>query len=147
MFGFIRRVFIQGGASSGSKRMLQAFESQRQQLQEQFFTAAAESGKPRGLKWIGCDWLSSYSLVHDAESEMFTLFCGVNISFEAIEGGDMEGIEAVSMIRDGSAVFHAQGGRWGTGGRVLFNVVPQTAATIAAPGQPVLAESDGSNPG
>ena len=127
--------------------MLQAFESQRQQLQEQFFAAAAASGKPRGLKWIGCDWLSSYSLVQDTETRMFTMFCGVNISFEAVEGGDMEGVEAVSMIRDGSAVFHAQDGRWGTGGRVLFNVVPKTAATIAAPGQAVLAESEGSSPG
>ncbi len=53
----------------------------------------------------------------------------------------MEGVEAVSMIRDGSAVFHAQDGRWGTGGRVLFNVEPRTAATVAAPGQPIVGSS------
>ena len=69
------------------------------------------------------------------------MFCSVNVSFEAVEGGDMEGLEAVSMIRDGSAVFHAQDGRWGSGGRVLFNVPPHTAATTAAPGQPVVGSS------
>lgn len=146
MFGFIRRMFAVGAASAGSKRILQTFETQRQQLQDQFFVAAAASGKPRGLKWTECDWLSSYTLVQDAESQMFTLFCGVNISFEAVEGGDMEDVEAVSVIRDGSAVFHAQEGRWGTGGRVLFNVDPQTAATLAAAGQSVLAASDGTSP-
>ena len=145
VIGFLRRMFAAGAASTSSKRILQTFESQRQQLQEQFFVAASASGKPRGLKWTECDWLSSYTLVQDAESQMFTLFCGVNVSFEAVEGGDMEGVEAVSVIRDGSAVFHAQEGRWGTGGRVLFNVDPQTAATVAAAGQPVLAVADGTS--
>jgi len=121
--------------------MLQLFEDQRQNLQQNFFRSAAGSGKPRGLRWTNCDWLAAYVLVSDETSGILTMFCSVNISFEAIEGGDMEGVEAVSMIRDGSAVFHAQDGRWGTGGRVLFNVEPRTAATVAAPGQPIVGSS------
>ena len=80
--------------------------------------------------------------MNDEATGTLTLFCCVNVSFEAIEGGDMEGVEAVSMIRDGSAVFHAREGRWGTGGKVLFNVTPQTAATVAASGQSIVAASD-----
>jgi hypothetical protein len=51
----------------------------------------------------------------------------VNISFEAIEGGDMEDVAAVSNIRDAAAVFHYQKGNWGTGGRALFNMNPNDA--------------------
>lgn len=142
MFGFIRNLFSRTNTSAGrSQQILRTFEGQKQQLQEEFFRSAAGTGMPRGLRWKNCDWLSTYSLVQDPESSMYTLFCGVNISFEAIEGGDMEGVEAVSMIRDGSAVFHAQDGRWGTGGKVLFNMDPATASTCAAPGQPVLGAS------
>lgn len=138
VFGFIRSLL---SGRNRSTQILRTFEGQKQQLQEDFFRAASQTGKPRGLRWKNCDWLSTYSLVQDPETQMFTLFYGVNISFEAIEGGDMEGVEAVSMIRDGSAVFHAQDGHWGTGGKVLFNMDPATASTCAAPGQPVLATS------
>ena len=122
--------------------MMQLFERERQNLQQDFFQRASATGKPRGLRWKNCDWLSTYVLVRDESSELLTLFCGVNISFEAVEGGDMEGVQAVGMIRDGSAVFHAQDGRWGTGGKVLFNVDPKTAATVAASGQPVVESSE-----
>jgi hypothetical protein len=70
------------------------------------------------------------------------MFCGVNVSFEAIEGGDMEDVEAVSTIRDGSAMFHLQNGRWGSGGRILFNMNPSTAAQTAAPDQQLRAVSN-----
>lgn len=123
--------------------MLRAFADHRQDLQDDFFAAAARSGKPRGLRWTKCDWLESYALVRDRESGMLTMFCGVNVSFEAIEGGDMEDVAAVSTIRDGAAVFHAENGRWGSGGKVLFNMDPQTAAQVAAVGQEMVAHADG----
>ena len=143
MFQFLRRLLTGNRNQSNSpKRMLQMFDRERQNLQQDFFHAAAASGKPRGLRWKNCDWLATYVLVNDEATGTLTLFRGVNVSFEAIEGGDMEGVEAVSMIRDGSAVFHAREGRWGTGGKVLFNVTPQTAATVAASGQSIVAASD-----
>ena len=52
---------------------------------------------------------------------------GVTISFEAIEGGDMEGVEAVGNLRNASAVFFFQGGQWQTNGRVIFNLNPNEA--------------------
>jgi len=45
----------------------------------------------------------------------------------------MEDVEAVSTIRDGSAIFHFQDGGWGSAGRVVFNMDPQQAATHMIP--------------
>ena len=52
---------------------------------------------------------------------------GINIRFEAIEGGDMEGLAAVDTVRDAVALFHFHQGSWGTGGKALFNMNPQDA--------------------
>ena len=137
--GLIKKLFSALGSNKiNGAQILQSFQAQQQELQQEFLRLAKQSGKPRGLRWSGCDWLPSLALVHDTNSGMLTLFQSVNLSFEAIEGGDMEDVEAVSTIRDGSAVFHHHDGRWGTGGRVLFNMDPQTAAQTAAPGQELL---------
>ena len=58
---------------------------------------------------------------------ILTAFVGINIRFEAIEGGEMEGVAAVGTIRDAVAVFHFHQGSWGTGGKALFNMNPQDA--------------------
>jgi hypothetical protein len=44
-------------------------------------------------------------LLKDRQTDEICLLTGVNISFEAIEGGDMENVAAVSMLRDACAVF------------------------------------------
>ena len=58
---------------------------------------------------------------------LLTAFVAVNIRFEAVEGGDMEDVEAVATVRDAAALFHYNRGRWGTGGRALFNMNPEDA--------------------
>jgi len=103
------------------------FRRQREVLEARFFTLAAASGKPRGLRWIDCDWLEAVTFARDRQTGLLTAFVAVNISFEAIEGGDMEDVSAVSNIRDAAAVFHYQRGTWGTGGRALFNMNPHDA--------------------
>ena len=135
MLTFLKRLF----AGNSPATLLRQFEEQRQQLRDDFFQRAASSGKPRGLRWKNCDWLDTQVVVHDEESSLMTVFCGINLSFEAIEGGDMEDVDAVSMIRDATAVFHGQAGRWGTGGRVLFNMTPEDAARMLAKDQTVIA--------
>jgi hypothetical protein len=106
---------------------VRAFRLQRERLEAQFFQMAASQGKPRGLRWLDCDWQDSVTFGRDVNTGMLTAFVGVNISFEAIEGGDMEGVEAVGMVRDAAALFHYHRGRWGTGGRALFNMNPADA--------------------
>lgn len=111
------------------ERAVNTFPMQREQLEARFFSMAASSGKPRGLRWLDCDWQSGVTFARDTESGLLTAFAAVNIRFEAIAGGDMEDVEAVDTIRDAAAVFHYQHGRWGTGGRALFNMNPQDAVT------------------
>jgi len=51
----------------------------------------------------------------------------VTISFEAIPGSDMEGVEAVGNLRAASAVFTFAKGNWTTAGRAVFNMNPAEA--------------------
>jgi hypothetical protein len=103
------------------------FRRQREMLEAKFFDLAAASGKPRGLRWVDCDWLEAVTFARDRKTGLLTAFVAVNIRFAAVEGGEMEGVAAVENIRDAAAVFHYQHGNWGTGGRALFNMNPSDA--------------------
>ncbi|WP_437190608.1 hypothetical protein [Planctomicrobium sp. SH527] len=103
------------------------FNENRAELQRQFLHLASTSGKPRGLLWTQTDWKEDTAFARDLQTGLLTAFVGVEISFAAIPGGEMEDVEAVSQIRNASAVFHYQKGRWGTGGKALFNLSPPDA--------------------
>ncbi|QDT54306.1 hypothetical protein Pan44_23350 [Caulifigura coniformis] len=105
------------------------FKLRRESLEAKFFELASRAGKPRGLIWKECDWQEPVTFARDLESGLLTAFVGVEIHFEAVEGGDMEDVEAVSTIRDAAAVFHYRAGQWGTGGKALFNMNPADAIT------------------
>lgn len=111
---------------------LRRFQLNADRLKTDFFQRASNSGKPRDLRWIRCDWLDEQCLVRESSTGLLTLLVSVNVAFEAIEGGDMEDVAAVGDIRDASAVFHYHDGRWGTGGRVLFNMPPSVAVSRLA---------------
>jgi hypothetical protein len=111
------------------RKALQLFRLRREMLEARFFDVAKTIGKPRGLRWVECDWLHAVTFARDRESRLVTAFVSVNIRFEAVEGGDMEDVAAVSTVREGSAVFHYRNGAWGTGGRALFNMTPADAIT------------------
>ena len=117
-----------------AERGIRQFRLQREMLEARFFDIASHLGKPRDLRWVECDWLDAVTFGRDCKSGLLTAFVAVNIRFEAVEGGDMEGVAAVSNIRDAAAVFHYQFGRWGTGGRALFNMNP-TDALVRLQGQ------------
>lgn len=108
-------------------RARRRFRVQREQLEAKFFDLASSLGKPRGLRWLDCEWNNHVTFARDTTSGLLTAFVAVNIRFEAIEGGDMEDVQAVGTVRDAAAVFHYQRGNWGTGGRALFNMNPQDA--------------------
>src|SRR5690606_25988252 len=111
------------------REAIRKFRLQREQLEARFFDMARAQGKPRGLRWLDCDWQSDVTFARDLQSGLLTAFVAVNIYFEAVEGGEMEDVEHVSTVRDAAALFHYQRGRWGTGGRPLFNMNPQDAVT------------------
>lgn len=122
MFGFLWKPVKKFFQDREAKRGIDSFRVQREQLEARFFDLAASIGKPRGLRWVDCDWLSDVRFARDRESGLLTAFVAVNVRFEAIEGGDMEDVAAVSTIREAAAVFHYGATRWGTGGRALFNM-------------------------
>lgn len=114
---------------SEAQRAMRQFRHQREQLEAKFIDRAHANGKPRGLRWMDCDWLSAVTFARDRQSGLITAFAGINIRFEAIEGGDMEDVAAVGTLRDAVAVFHYQNGNWGTGGKALFNMNAEEAIT------------------
>ena len=111
----------------GLQQAVQQFRLERESLEARFFNLAAASGKPRGLRWVHCDWQRPVTFGREVRSRLLTAFASVEIHFEAVEGGDMEDVDAVSTIRDASAVFHYRNGHWGTGGKALFNMNPGEA--------------------
>ncbi len=122
-----RRPLLRYARRREAEQALKSFRLKRELLEARFFDIARTLGKPRGLRWIDCDWQEKVSFARDAHSGLLTAFVAVNIRFEAIEGGDMEDVEAVGLLRDAAAVFHYKRGVWGTGGRALFNMNPQDA--------------------
>jgi hypothetical protein len=105
-------------------RARREFHQQREHLEAKYWRLAAASGKPRGLAWVDCDFADDVVYARDKRSGGLTALVGVTIRFEAIEGGGMEEVEAVSNLRAATAVFHLDQGRWTTQGRAIFNLNP-----------------------
>ncbi len=103
------------------------FHQQRERLEARFFQIASNSGKPRGLRWVECEFENDVTYARNRATAELCAFVGVTIAFEAIEGGLMEGVEAVGNLRAATAVFRLEGGRWHTDGRAIFNLSPTEA--------------------
>ena len=99
-----------------------AFHVQRERLECVFFQTAARSGKPRGLRWTDCDFENAVTYACERRSGKLSALVGCTISFEAVEGGGMEHVEAVGNLRAATAVFEFDGKHWQTLGRVIFGV-------------------------
>jgi hypothetical protein len=106
-------------------RAVKQFAKHRQRLEHEFITAAAATGKPRGLSWKECGFQPRVVLARDRANGKFVGLVGVAISFEAIEGGGMEDVEAVGNLRAATAVFNWNGREWSTQGRAVFNLEPR----------------------
>ena len=109
------------------KDALARFRRQREHLEAAFFQAAATSGKPRGLRWKDCEWEDEVAFARERQTGRLAALAAVTIAFEAIEGGEMEGVAAVGNLRNASAVFFFDAGRWHTTGRAIFNLNPGEA--------------------
>ncbi len=115
-------VLRRGGVSLLEARRI--FLAQRAELEASFYAAASASGKPRGLRWKACEWEPGVEFAREIATGQLAALVGVTIQFEAIEGGDMEGLPAVGNLRNASAVFFFHDGRWQTTGKAVFNLNP-----------------------
>lgn len=110
-----------------AERARELFRLQRERLETLFMQAAVESGKPRGLIWKHCDWEDRVTFARERQSGQIAALVGVTIQFEAVVGGDMEGLPAVGNLRNASAVFFFHKGHWSTVGKAVFNMNPDEA--------------------
>lgn len=102
----------------------ETFHLRREWLEAAFVTQASASGKPRGLRWVDCDFEDEVEFARVRRTGKFRALVGVTISFEAIEGGGMEEVEAVSNLRVATVVFRLDGPGWEADGRAYFNLSP-----------------------
>lgn len=112
------------GREVQAARARELFVLQRERLEAKFVTAAAASGKPRGLVWKDCAFENNLRLARDRATGELVALVPVTIQFEAVEGGDMEGVPAVAHAKGASAVFFFRRGHWLTAGRAVFNMDP-----------------------
>ncbi len=101
------------------------FHRNREWLEARFVTAASKSGRPRGLRWVDCDFEDDVVFARDRHNGTLRAFTGVTISFEAIPGEGMEEVEAVGNLRAATAVFRFDEAEWKTEGRTIFNLNPK----------------------
>lgn len=108
-------------------RARELFFLQRERLAGLFLKAAAQSGKPRGLRWTQCIFESELVLARDLNSRQLIGLVPLTIHFEAIEGSDMEGHSEVGYPRSASALLFFARGQWHTAGKAIFNLSPREA--------------------
>ena len=101
-----------------------SFQLRREWLEADFLTRASARGLPRGLRWSDCQFEDAVVFARDRRSRQLRALIAVTIRFEAIDGGGMEEVEAVSMPRAATAVFFYDGKSWSTDGKAIFNLNP-----------------------
>jgi hypothetical protein len=116
------------------------FHRQREPLEAKFFDLAAISGKPRGLRWVDIEFDDDVIYARERRTRRLKALVAIEVRFEAVEGGGMEEVEAVSRVRAATAEFIHDGDRWMTQGRVYFNLAPSATVKYLAADLELVAE-------
>lgn len=120
------------GREVQAERARELFRLQRERLPEVFLKAAASTGKPRGLRWIGCTFEGDFILLREKATRRLALLIPAILQFEPLADGDMIDVPAATQPRPATVVFHFRQGEWCSDGRALFNVQPEQALTLFA---------------
>lgn len=113
--------------SRDRERGMREFRLRRERLEAEFVRLASARGMPRDLLWRECQWLDSLAFGRGIDSRLLTAFAGVLVRFEVADAADADDYPDAALLREGVALFHYRSGRWGTGGRVIFNLSPEDA--------------------
>ncbi len=119
------------------ERGMREFRLRRERLEAEFVRLASERGSPRDLLWRECQWLESVTFGRGIDSGLLTAFVGVLVRFEVADDEDADDYPEAALLREGVALFHYRSGRWGTGGRVFFNMSPADALERLTDHRPV----------
>jgi hypothetical protein len=109
------------------QRARKLFHLRREWLEARFFAQAAQSGKPRGLEWVDCEFDDDVSFARDRHTGQLRALVAVTIKFRAIEGGGMEDVQNVQDLKAASAVFYFDDDEWTSNGRLAMNLNPAQA--------------------
>jgi len=120
------------------ERARELFRLQHERFEQMLLLAAAETGKPRGLTWAGCEITGDAVLARDRGTRQIVAFVPVVVRFEPVAGGEMEEVPAAREPRPATAVFTFERGHWHTAGRVVFNHTPEQAVAAFGPQYAVL---------
>ena len=101
-----------------------SFHRRREWLEARFLSVASVGGKPRGLRWVDCDFEDDVAFARERRTGRLRALVGVSIQFEAVEGGGMEDNENVGNRKAATVVFRLDGPDWEVDGRALFNLNP-----------------------
>ena len=110
-----------------AERARELFRLQHERFEEMLLKAASETGKPRGLRWLGCSITGDAVLVRDTATRQIVALVPVLLTFEPIEGSDMEDVSAARDPRPATALFTFEKGHWHTTGRIVMNHTPHQA--------------------
>ena len=105
----------------------QLFHRRREWLEARFLTLASQSGKPRGLAWVDCEFQDEVAFARDRTTGELRALVGVTIRFKAVDGGGLEDNPNVNNLRAATAVFRMERLTWATDGRAIFNLNPAEA--------------------
>lgn len=112
------------GREIHAARARELFRLQHEHWEKLFLERAAASGLPRGLRWVDCTFAPDVEFARERSTRQVIALVPVTVQFEAVEGGDMEGLPAVPLPRQGTAVLRFERHEWTTAGRVVFNLAP-----------------------
>jgi len=110
------------------ERARELFRLQHERFEQMLLTAAAATGKPRGLVWTRCEIIGDAMLARDVSRGIVALV-PVVLQFEPEADSDMENVPAAREPRPATALFIFHRGHWHTDGRVIFNLNPGQALT------------------
>jgi hypothetical protein len=107
----------------------QSFHHRREWLEAKFWSLASRSGRPRGIRWVDCEFDDEVAFARDRNTGHLRALVGVTIQFEAVEGSGLEDENALAERKAATVVFRLDGLHWEVDGRAYFNLNP--AQTIA----------------
>jgi len=123
IFAMLRYVYYLGGEVL-NERARESFFLQHTRLEHLLLAAGTARGLPRGLRWVECTFDDRVIFVWDKVAGAMAALVSATVRFEAIPGSDMEGLPAVAMPRQGTAVLHFYRGDWHADARLFFNMSP-----------------------